>query len=244
MWADGAKIVAADGAGGVGRRYASTMDELFASQVVRLEPARGRAGWVRVVAGGGGVVMSETRCVELGVRPGRVWTAELAAACERGAAVDALKEKARKFLSKARRSREQLRERLMRGGPDAGDVESALDELERAGLVDDAAYARAVVESGTEAGPGRRYLLERKLAVAGVSHELIAQALADACPPPDDDARRLVEAKLAKCPAHEPRVKTAARLARLLATRGFDEHTARDAIEAAMGTIEDGEPND
>jgi len=221
------------------------MDELFAHQVVRLEPVKGRAGWVRVVAGGAGsVVLSEARCVELGVRAGRAWTAELAAACERGAAVDGLKEKARRLLSKARRSRQQLRERLLRGGGDAALVDAALDELERAGLVDDAAYARAVVETGTESGPGRRYLLERKLALAGVSHELIAEALGEGCAAPEEDARRLVEAKLAKAPRNEPRVKTAARLARLLATRGFDEHVARDAIESVMGTIEHDEVDD
>lgn len=218
------------------------MDGLFGESVARLEPVKGRAGWVRVVvSGGGAVVLTEARCVELGVRTGRAWTAELAAACERGAAVDRLKEKARKFLARARRSREQLRERLGRGGADAGDVESALDELERAGLVDDAAYARAVVESGTESGPGRRYLLERKLAVAGVSHELIAAALREACDRPAEDARKLVEARLAKGPGDEPRVKTAARLARLLSSRGFDEQTAMDAIEAVMGRIEDDE---
>lgn len=216
------------------------MGNLYNEKVTGLTSARKRPGWVRIVlSAGDGPVLTEARCVDLGVRAGREWTPELEAACVRGAAVDGLKERALRLLSRGPRSRTQLRERLSKADADSVHVEAALDELTRAGLIDDRAYARAVVEAGSDSGPGRRHLLERKLAMAGVEHEIIAEALRSGAPPAVDDARRLVESKLDKTPKNEPRAKTAARLARLLASRGFDEYTAREAIESVMGTIED-----
>jgi regulatory protein len=216
------------------------MEHLSEDHVTRLDPATGKPGRVRVtLASGAGPVLTEARCVELGVRVGRAWTAQLAAACARGAALDRHKDRARRMLARGPRSRAQLRARLLCADADAGEVDAALDELERGGLIDDAAYAQAVVETGTDAGPGRRYLLERKLALAGVAHDTIAQALRAASPSPESDARNLVRARLAKSKTDEPRARTAARLARVLASRGFDEYTARDAIESVMGTIGD-----
>ena len=209
-------------------------------QVTALEPARNPQGWVQIVlTAGQGPVLTEARCVELEIRVGIEWTCEVQTACARGAAIDRLKDRAIKAITRRARSRVQLRERLLRDGPDPEIVDSALTELEAAGLIDDRAYARALVEFGTARGPGRRFLLERKLVLAGVSSEIIKEVLEDECPDEDLDARSLVEAKLAQVSPGEPRARTAARLARLLASRGFDEHTALDAIEAVMGTIED-----
>jgi len=216
------------------------MAPLFHDTVTALEPAARPAGWVQIILGSGkGPVLTEARCVELAIRVGVEWTAEVCQACARGAAIDRLKSRAIKAITRRARSRAQLRERLLRDGPDPALVEAALAELEAAGLIDDRAFARALVEFAAARGPGRRFLIERKLSVAGVAHEIITEVLIDVCPAVDDDARRLVEVKLAKVKPGEPRGQTAARLARLLASRGFDEQTAMDAIEAVMGTIED-----
>jgi regulatory protein len=216
------------------------MAPLFHDTVAALEPVASPKGWVQIVlTTSKGPVLTESRCVELKVRVGLEWTEQVQVACIQGATIDRLKDRAAKAITRRARSRAQLRERLLRDGPDPALVEAALNELEAAGLIDDQAFARALVEFAAAKGPGRRFLLERKLVLAGVSHEIIAEVLSDQCPDPDTDARTLVEAKLAQAKVGESRATTAARIARLLASRGFDEHTALDAIEAVMGTIED-----
>ncbi len=218
------------------------MSCLFPAQITMLEPVAKRPGWVRIrINTGPGPMLTEARIVELAIRIGTPWTASLEQACKRAAIIDDLKQRALRLLTKTARSRQQLRDRLMHADIDPNLVESALDELQHAGLVDDRAFAHGVVATGLQTGPGRRYLLERKLAMAGVAHDIVKEVLHEVGPDPEEDARRLVESKLSKMPNREPRVKTAARLARLLASRGFDEHIARDAIEAVMGTIEDDE---
>lgn len=218
------------------------MAELFHPQVALIEAIPKRVGWVRIrLTTGQTIDMTEARVVGLTIRKGREWTIERAAEAENGAEVDRLKEIARKYLARAARSRSQVEERLMRDDADPKMVQVALDELEAAGLIDDRAFARGVVSTGTDRGPGRRYVLERKLAVAGVSHEIVTEALAQLGPDAEADARALVQSRLGKCSPGQSRVKTAVRMARLLASRGFDEDTAIEAIEAVMGTIDDDE---
>ena len=111
-----------------------------------------------------------------------------------------------------------IAERLARASVAPAAVEESLAVLSRAGLVDDARFARTRAGSLAERGYGDaaiRYDLERQ----GVDSELVQQAL-DSLEGEGERARRLVE-----------RRGPGARTARYLAAKGFGE----GAAEAAGG---------
>lgn len=121
------------------------------------------------------------------------------------------------------RSAAEIAERLAARGVAAGERERALGTLERAGLVDDARFARS--RAGALAGRGAgNALIRDDLERRGIGEEEIAAALA-ALDPEADRASRLAAVR-------GPGVKTA----RYLAARGF----AEEAVEAAVA---DSPPN-
>jgi regulatory protein len=115
-------------------------------------------------------------------------------------------------------SQRSIAERLARASVAPAAVEESLAVLSRAGLVDDARFARTRAGSLAERGYGDaaiRYDLERR----GVNSQLVQQAL-DSLEGEGERARRLVE-----------RRGLGARTARYLAAKGFGE----GAVEAAAG---------
>jgi SOS response regulatory protein OraA/RecX len=111
-----------------------------------------------------------------------------------------------------------IAERLGRASVAPAAVAESLAVLSRAGLVDDARFARTRAGSLADRGHGDaaiRYDLERQ----GVAPELIQEAL-DGLEGEEERARRLVE-----------RRGRGARTARYLASKGFGE----GAVEAALG---------
>jgi SOS response regulatory protein OraA/RecX len=111
-----------------------------------------------------------------------------------------------------------IAERLGRASVAPAAVAESLAVLSRAGLVDDARFARTRAGSLADRGHGDaaiRYDLERQ----GVAPELIREAL-DGLEGEEERARRLVE-----------RRGRGARTSRYLASKGFGE----GAVEAALG---------
>jgi len=162
--------------------------------------------------------------------PGRTGTSERR---PRGTARD----RALNLLSFRDRSRRELERRLLRAGFEAADVDEALEALERAGLVDDERFARAVVE--LEAGrrlSGRRAVASA-LAAKGVGREAGRAALAEL---EDPDAERARAEELARSRASRmtglPSGVAYRRLAGLLARRGYSPGVCRDAARRALGS--------
>ncbi len=114
-------------------------------------------------------------------------------------------------------SRRRLADRLDRVVPAAARDE-ALHVLERAGILDDARFAKTRVRSLEERGYGDaaiRYDLERQ----GIDQELSAAAMAELAPE-SERARTIAEQR-----------GSSSRTARLLASKGFDA----DTVEAVLG---------
>ena len=124
---------------------------------------------------------------------------------------------ATRALARRDYSERGLRERLTRGGVDAGKLEEAITELLAVGLLDDERFAgrraRALAERGKGDG-AIRFDLRRQ----GVDSELVEDALAG-LEPERERAERIVV-----------RRGGGPETARLLASRGFD----RDTVEAAV----------
>ena len=118
---------------------------------------------------------------------------------------------ATRALARREHSRRSLRERLQRGGVGENELEDALAELERVGLLDDARFARERARVLAERGKGDAAILRFDLERAGVDVVEVEAALAE-LEPERARAERLV-GRRGGGPA----------TARLLAGRGFDE---------------------
>jgi regulatory protein len=124
---------------------------------------------------------------------------------------------AKRALARREHSRRSLRVRLLRAGVGENDADQAVDELLRAGLLDDARYARERARVLAERGKGDA-AIRFDLFGAGVEAEQVEEALA-ALEPERERAAMLVVRRGAT-PA----------TARLLAGRGFDEEVVAAVV--------------
>ncbi len=136
-------------------------------------------------------------------------------------------DRALNYLSYRQRSETELRRYLAKRGNSEATIEEIIRRLTRAGLVDDAEFARFWVENRTKFRPrGRRGLLH-ELRQKGVSTEIIDAVLEDY----DEDT---VAWKVAKDQARRlkylPFDKFKRRLRSRLARRGFSYELVRDIL--------------
>ena len=140
-------------------------------------------------------------------------------------------------LTGAPKTRQQLAEMLARKDVPEAAAEAVLDRFVEVGLVDDAAFARAWVDS-RQAGRGlARRALQAELKAKGVDAEVAAQAVETV---DDDDeraaARRLVERR-ARSMQRLDRATATRRLIGMLARKGYGGGLAaavvREVLDAA-----------
>lgn len=142
-----------------------------------------------------------------------------------------------RLLTFAPRTRAELADALRTRGIPAAVADEVLGRFAEVGLIDDAVFARAWVESRhySRGLAGRALSLELKR--RGVDDEDIREAVAELGPDAEAaTARRLVEQKLASTAGLPPEVRTR-RLAGMLARKGYPPGLAfrviREAMEAA-----------
>ena len=152
---------------------------------------------------------------------------------ERSATRKNVHERALGLLAVRQRSRGELERRLVQAGFDTDEVHVELERLERVGLIDDEAFARAVVESRMSARGESRRVVAMHLARAGVSADIASTAVDQA--PEDDETRatRLAETNARRLAGLEPRVAFQ-RLYGFLARRGYEPDVARAAARHAL----------
>jgi regulatory protein len=148
-------------------------------------------------------------------------------------------ERALGLLAVRARSRQELERRLVRAGFDRDDeVTPELRRLERVGLIDDEAFARAVAEHGFGArGEGRRAVGAR-LRAAGIAPEtseaILEERSADEEPELALDLARRRAPRLTQLPT-----PTAFhRLTSFLVRRGYAPEVARGAARRALGIVD------
>jgi regulatory protein len=148
-------------------------------------------------------------------------------------------ERALGLLAVRMRSRRELERRLLQAGFEADEVRAELERLERVGLIDDDAFARAVVESRVGRRGESRRVVAGKLAQAGVAAETAVAALDDLAGDEQDRADALAATKASKLAGLEPHVAFQ-RLYGFLARRGYPSEVARRAARGALA-VESGE---
>ncbi len=160
---------------------------------------------------------------------------------------------AARFLELRSRSVHEMRRHLLTAKYPEGLVEAAIARLLELGMLDDAAFARAWVESRDRARPRGAGALRRELALKGIDRETVAGVLADrerdsGGPADDGDygvhttagadeiaAERLLDknrANLARLA--DPRARRQRAYA-LLARNGFDPEVCREVSARTVG---------
>ena len=139
-----------------------------------------------------------------------------------------------RLLTAEPRTRAQLEQALRRDGVPAEAAESVLSRFADAGLINDAAFARAWVESRHHSRGLSRRSLSAELKRRGVDGEEIREAV-DTLDPEQEvaTARRLVEQKMASTRGQPPEAR-ARRVAGLLARKGYPPGLAFRLIREAM----------
>ena len=157
---------------------------------------------------------------------------------ERRAAVDdpaVVLDAAARFLETRSRSVTEVRRRLTGAGYRPELVEGAVARLLELGILDDAAFARAWVESRDRAHPRGEIALRRELRLKGIDAAVIDEVLAErggeSAAAPDADAadRLLARTSAVLTRIADPRARRQRAYA-LLARHGFDPDTASDAV--------------
>lgn len=148
-----------------------------------------------------------------------------------------------RLLTLAPRTRAQLADALRKRGIPDDAAEDVLGRFADVGLIDDAAFARAWVESRHHGRGLSGRVLAGELRQRGIADEEIREAVAELGPDAEvTAARHLVDRKLASTRGNAPEVRTR-RLAGMLARKGYPAGLAfrviREALEAEGAAAED-----
>jgi regulatory protein len=139
-----------------------------------------------------------------------------------------------RLLTAEPRTRAELAQALRRGGVPAEAAEAVLGRFTDVGLIDDAAFARAWVESRHYSRGLSRRTLSVELRRHGVNADEIREAVGSLDPEQEvTTARRLVEQKMASTRGQPPEVR-ARRAAGLLARKGYPPGLAYRLIKETL----------
>jgi regulatory protein len=139
-----------------------------------------------------------------------------------------------RMLTTAPRTRAQLADTMRRRGVPDDAVESVLDRFTGAGLIDDAAFAKAWVESRHHGRGLSRRSLSAELRQRGVDGDDITEAVETLDPEQEvATAKQLVERKLAATRG-QPADARARKVASMLARKGYSAGLAFRLIREAM----------
>ncbi|MGW2252789.1 recombination regulator RecX [Kitasatospora sp. NPDC001660] len=139
-----------------------------------------------------------------------------------------------RLLTGAAKTRKQLADALRKREIPEDVADEVLTRLEEVGLIDDAAFAAAWVESRHAVRGLSRRALAQELRTKGVAADLVEQAVAQL--DHDDEteaARALVERKLRSTRGLDPQARMR-RLVGVLARRGYSEGLAFRVVRAAI----------
>src|SRR5438552_8933810 len=142
------------------------------------------------------------------------------------------KDRALRLLGVRWRSREELRTRLRRAGFAQDEVDRALEDLERVGLVDDARFAREAVQGHTNRRLAGDRAVRAALRQKGVEQAIAEEAIM-AAGDEADRARELAFRRAARMVSLGPEA-AARRLYGVLLRRGYGHAVAREACRAAI----------
>lgn len=144
-----------------------------------------------------------------------------------------------RLLAGAPRTRQELAADLRRREFSEQVVERVLDRLEQAGLIDDAAFADAWVDSRHHGRGLARRALARELRSRGVDPAVVERALARLVPEQEEETARRLVARRLRATRGVGQATRLRRLTGMLARRGYPEDTALRVVRQAL--LEEGQ---
>ncbi len=174
---------------------------------------------------GSTLVVTEREILSFGLYSGIELEEERISALKAAAEAELTFARAAGILARRALSRRDLIRKLREKGSTPADAELAADRLEKLGVLDDKAYAAALVRRYSERGWGENKLRD-ELYRRGIDKEIREQALSEA-PPPEDSIDALLEQRLR---GTDPDGKDLRRAADMLYRRGY----SWEDIEAAV----------
>ena len=140
-----------------------------------------------------------------------------------------------RFLSYRPRSSYEVRRNLQEKGVPPAIIDAVVDRLTRAGLLDDAAFARYWVEQREQFKPRSAQMLRYELRQKGVENEEIEQALQEL---DEESSAYRAATKQARRYRHLDREAFRRKLASYLQRRGFRYDTVRSVTEQVWREIQ------
>ncbi|MDT0266158.1 recombination regulator RecX [Streptomyces sp. DSM 44915] len=138
------------------------------------------------------------------------------------------------LLAGTPRTRRQLADALARREIPEPVIAEVLDRFEEAGLIDDAAFAAAWVESRHHGRGLARRALARELRTKGVASPLIEEAVAQLEPADEEETARALVARRLPATRGLPTPKRMRRLVGMLARKGYPEGLALRVVREAL----------
>lgn len=181
--------------------------------------------------------ISERDVVEIGVRTGTLWTEELARRVEEADETERARVVARRMLNARMRSRAELIEKITGKEFSAASAARVADELERAGLIDDARLAASLVGSLRRRGGAGRRLMEQKLRARKIGREVSDAAIEGALAgvDPYEEALALARGRAARMKSDTDRAARTRRLHGFLARRGYEGDVCWRVVREVVG---------
>lgn len=212
-------------------------------KLTKLQPSeRVRGRWLVWLEDGALLRVGENEVVSFGLYPGMELDSDTLEELNTAARLSRVKEKALNLLSARPLSRKELVDKLTARPKDrdkepladAGEAEEIADRLEELGYLDDAAYARMVVEHYSAKGYGPRRVRD-ELYRRGVPRELWEEAL-EGCEDPEDGIDVFLRKKFR---GQTPDAKELKRASDALARRGYRWEDIKDGLRRYGAEIEE-----
>jgi regulatory protein len=144
-----------------------------------------------------------------------------------------LHDRALGLLAVRPRSHRELRDRLLRAGFEATEIDDELARLEEVGLIDDERFARALAEHETAVRRSGSRALVGALRSKGIAPETVAELVTEHGEGDEERALELARSRAARMTSLAPE-KAFGRLVGLLARRGYDPGLCRRAARVAL----------
>ena len=179
--------------------------------------------------------ISEGDVLELGLRRGVELTPQQEKEVLRRSKIFDARLAALRLLSYRPRSRAELVRRLKTKGFAREIIDQVIEQLERLGYVDDAAYARSLAQNLAESGRFGPRAIRAKLRQRGLPADVVREAMEEAVEEMDEyeAARQLAERRLQRLRGIDP-FKQKQRLYSFLMRRGFSPEIVRDVLESVL----------
>jgi regulatory protein len=144
-----------------------------------------------------------------------------------------------RFLAHRPRTKKEVRDKLREKEFGEDDINSTLDSLQRAGLIDDAEFTRMYIRDALAARATGKVLLKRKLLMMGVDKAIIDDALQETLNGVDEEASALEAGRKFLKRSAIPRSaiergKLRNRLASFLGRRGFQWSTIQPVVNELL----------